>query len=311
MWLLDENGWSFSISAFGENLTGTHDPLIMIEQLGPNDLPVSNYPVSGRVGEQLTGLLFGMPGTPWFLAGIQKDQAWIVSGFSDSLEVGTVAVPPQSLRVPLSIEVKDRLKIDLLVPMVASTTLFPGMITGLPGDSLQIYMRGINWNVSNDLIQLSGLPGKAGSNSKAGNFIFRSISTDKKSTARGIFTPILDSITYNDFEELNAEILVLGYADKQVISDQDSLYLVLLSQGKDSIQATEAYYKTLSYLRAKEIGDIILSQLNNYTPQFSRYKQVVLNIIIEGRGTESPDPKKTYLPEDDKRRIVKLYWKIN
>lgn len=183
LWLLDENGWSFSISAFGENLTGTHDPLIMIEQLGPNDLPVSNYPVSGRVGEQLTGLLFGMPGTPWFLAGIQKDQAWIVSGFSDSLEVGTVAVPPQSLRVPLSIEVKDRLKIDLLVPMVASTTLFPGMITGLPGDSLQIYMRGINWNVSNDLNQLSGLPGKAGSNSKAGNFIFRSISTDKKSTA--------------------------------------------------------------------------------------------------------------------------------
>lgn len=134
---------------------------------------------------------------------------------------------------------------------------------------------------------------------------------DKKSTARGIFTPILDSITYNDFEELNAEILVLGYADKQVISDQDSLYLVLLSQGKDSIQATEAYYKTLSYLRAKEIGDIILSQLNNYNQKFSKYKQVVLNIIIEGRGTESPDPKKTYLPEDDKRRIVKLYWQIN
>lgn len=196
LWLLDENGWSFSMSAFGENLTGTHDPLVMIEQSGPNQLPLNNYPVSGRVGEQLTGFLFGMPGTPWFLAGIQKDQAWSVSGFSDSLEVGSVNVLPQALRVPLSIEVKDRFKIDLLVPVLSSTTLFPGRLTGLPDDSVQIYMRGINWNLSTELYQLSGMPGRAGTIGKSGNISFKSILADKNSTGLWADKIIANSDTF-------------------------------------------------------------------------------------------------------------------
>lgn len=178
-WLLSENGWSFSLSAFGSKLTGTDDPMVMINQIGPNNLPPDNFLVSGRVGEQLTGLLAGMPGTPWFFGGIQNERAWVVNGFTDTLEVGVVNVPSQALRIPLSLEIKDEVKLDFLVPVLSSTLLLPQQLTGFPGDSVQVFLRGMNWNVKSDIPFLSGMPGQVPDEKSMGSFRFKIIQNEK------------------------------------------------------------------------------------------------------------------------------------
>lgn len=181
-WLLSENGWSFSLTAFGAKLTGTGEPMVMMNQTGSNNLPLDNFLVSCRVGGQLTGLLAGVPGTPWFLGGIQKNKTWIVSGFSDTLEVGIVKVQNEALRVPLSIFVKGEVKLDFLVPVLSSTVLLPAKLTGYPDDSSQVYLRGLNWDIKTAIPFLSGMTDQVPLGGTSGSFKFRSIQNEKVST---------------------------------------------------------------------------------------------------------------------------------
>lgn len=183
-WILSENGWSFSISAFGEKLTGTSSPMVMVSQTGACNLPLENYLVSGRVGEQLTGLLAGIPGTPWFFGGIQKNKTWVVSGFSDSLDVGIINVPAQALRIPLSIEIKDHAKLDFLVPVLSSTLLLPQRLTGYPGDSIQVFLRGLNWKIDSDIPYLSGLSHQIPDKNHGGTIRFKVVADEKISTEK-------------------------------------------------------------------------------------------------------------------------------
>ena len=50
--------------------------------------------------------------------------------------------------------------------------------------------------------------------------------------------------------------------------------------------------------------------LNNKKDAFLEFEKASIDIIIEGRGIEYPDAKRTYELEDDKRKITKVYWKV-
>jgi hypothetical protein len=50
---------------------------------------------------------------------------------------------------------------------------------------------------------------------------------------------------------------------------------------------------------------------DQYKSLLLNFEFVVLDIIIEGRGIEKPESDRTYSDIDDKRRIAKVYWRVN
>ena len=59
-----------------------------------------------------------------------------------------------------------------------------------------------------------------------------------------------------------------------------------------------------------EVGDIINEQLAAEFAQFNQNEKAIINVIVEGRGIEYPDPTRDYKSVDDKRKITKVYWKV-
>nr|HPI55624.1 hypothetical protein [Chitinophagaceae bacterium] len=80
-------------------------------------------------------------------------------------------------------------------------------------------------------------------------------------------------------------------------------------QVSDSLQTQRNAQLYISYLRAREIGRIIEQQLSAFPEMFASFSTVLISLHMEGRGTELPEGNKVYKSNDDKRRIVKVYWK--
>jgi len=152
-WLKTENGWSVSLSAFGSGLTGNNSPVLRISFKDKNHLPSGFYPVfrSGTV----SGLFLGFPGTPWFFAGISGSEGWFLDGFMDTLSAGVVQVHRKALRNPVTIEVKDASPADFLTPDISSVILLPSQLSGFSNDSVQFYIRGIDFNLAGQVSRLS------------------------------------------------------------------------------------------------------------------------------------------------------------
>lgn len=135
---------------------------------------------------------------------------------------------------------------------------------------------------------------------------------EKREIAIELFRPILDSVLRENTgtKKLRAEIVVFGYTDETPIDENSPSYADICTQlNKYGISEME-YNNYLSYLRAKDVGDIITTLMTINSDKLSSYDEALLDIIFEGRGIEYPDSTREYELEDDKRKIVKVYWKI-
>jgi len=138
------------------------------------------------------------------------------------------------------------------------------------------------------------------------------IPADMKSKAVDLFRPLLDSmfLLAAQHRSFHAEILILGYTDEAAVPYNTPFYNQLLKLSKQKYFYNNDYYNTLSYFRAKEVGDIISDLLAKKKSSFYQFDKATFDIIVEGRGIEYPDAKRTYDLEDDKRKITKVYWKV-
>lgn len=135
---------------------------------------------------------------------------------------------------------------------------------------------------------------------------------DKKEMAIEIFRPIVDSIIneMSTSRTLHAEIIVYGFTDEAPIDESTTNYQEVVNYSKKISLSENEYNNTLSFLRAKDVGDIISMLLSINLEKLKRYDQAIIDVIMEGRGIEYPDYTREYELEDDKRKIVKVYWKV-
>ena len=111
-------------------------------------------------------------------------------------------------------------------------------------------------------------------------------------------------------KSFHTEILVLGYTDEAAVPYNTPIYNELFAKSQNKYFNNTAYYNTLSFYRAKEVGDIISKLLEEKKSSFENFDKLSIDIYVEGRGIEYPDAKRVYDQEDDKRKITKVYWKI-
>lgn len=138
------------------------------------------------------------------------------------------------------------------------------------------------------------------------------ISAEMKQRAELIYTPFIDSLLSKISQDriIHLELLVLGFDDNEVYSMQETNMDVLRQtlQLKAIDSATYRFY--ISFLRAKELAEVLATILHKQTEDCKIYRQVMMTIRFEGRGTELPDKKRLYENVDSKRRIAKLFWRL-
>ena len=137
------------------------------------------------------------------------------------------------------------------------------------------------------------------------------LTNEKRTQALKLFAPLMDSIRQSGADSLRAEILVIGYTDEQLFTAEMLAQLPqfegMLNDANQTQRNAQLY---LSYLRAREIGSIIEQELSAFPEMFASFSNILITLNMEGRGTEFPEENKLYKPIDEKRRIVKVYWKI-
>lgn len=136
---------------------------------------------------------------------------------------------------------------------------------------------------------------------------------EKREVAIELFRPILDSVLHENSttKKLHAEIIIFGYTDETPVDMSSQSYADICTQLNKSGITEMEYNNYISYLRAKDVGDIITTLMTINSDKLNQYEEALLDIIIEGRGIEYPDVNREYELEDDKRKIVKVYWKIH
>nr|MBP6315213.1 hypothetical protein [Chitinophagaceae bacterium] len=135
-----------------------------------------------------------------------------------------------------------------------------------------------------------------------------------KPIALKTFYPLVDSILRRaepqNYKSLVVQILIYGYTDAVPIAENSPLRQTLAPYMKKIPMTSENINVHLSYLRAKEIGKIIDEIIEQRKPMFDPFDKVYIQIVHEGKGQELPDRKKKYRIDDERRRVVKIYWKI-
>ncbi len=128
------------------------------------------------------------------------------------------------------------------------------------------------------------------------------------------FSPLVDSIIGRAKQQashsLIVQILIYGYTDGVRISDQSPLYQTLRPYMKKIPMTSENINLHLSYLRANEIGKIISEIVDQRKSDLDSFDKVFIQIVQEGKGEELPDAKKKYETNDERRRVVKIFWRV-
>ncbi|HMN33667.1 MAG: hypothetical protein IT215_00590 [Chitinophagaceae bacterium] len=139
------------------------------------------------------------------------------------------------------------------------------------------------------------------------------IPNEIKPKAIALYKPLLDSMfaISNQTGKSHLEILVLGYTDEESIPYSNPIYNELLTKNKKESFVDLEYYNALSYERAKIVADLLSEMIKNELQKTKSPRSISFDLLIEGRGIEYPESKRIYELEDDKRKITKVYWKLN
>jgi hypothetical protein len=138
-------------------------------------------------------------------------------------------------------------------------------------------------------------------------------SEERRKLAKQVFQPLLDSLVGKQVmrDTLRAEILILGYSDLTPRMEDIIAYDYLCRLSRKSFLDQKKFQDWFSFVRARETGSVIMELFDQYKSLLLNFEFVVLDIIIEGRGIEKPESDRTYSDIDDKRRIAKVYWRVN
>ncbi|MBK8686380.1 MAG: hypothetical protein IPN26_16115 [Bacteroidetes bacterium] len=138
-------------------------------------------------------------------------------------------------------------------------------------------------------------------------------SEERRKQATQVFQPLLDSLVGKQVmrDTLRAEILILGYSDLTPRMEDIIAYDYLCRLSRKSFLDQKSFQDWFSFVRARETGSVIMELFDQYKSLLLNFEFVVLDIIIEGRGIEKPESDRTYSDIDDKRRIAKVYWRVN
>ncbi|MBN8667420.1 MAG: hypothetical protein J0M30_07940 [Chitinophagales bacterium] len=132
---------------------------------------------------------------------------------------------------------------------------------------------------------------------------------------RSIFQPLVNELTNfaGKFsgKKLTASVIILGFADADPIAPESGL-AQLLKQGSEKTDWTSAdLNQELSRRRAESVGKMIKRMIADQTTGKPAYSQFSTEVLPQGRGEEYPDPAVTdYQANDERRRIVKVFWNI-
>ncbi len=141
------------------------------------------------------------------------------------------------------------------------------------------------------------------------------IPEEKKVFARKYFSPVLDSLIYfsNKYNAVfrNAKVIVNGYSDASQVSKTSKLYKTLCDSLQNENPSTQELNAALSALRAEEISTFLLQTLKESSNRFLSVEKITFLAEEAGYGEQLPDPSiKNYKRNDDRRRIVVVFWNV-
>lgn len=141
------------------------------------------------------------------------------------------------------------------------------------------------------------------------------IPEDKKVIVEKSFSPLIDSLVkfYNKYGDVDkkATLVILGYADGSGYSPESEIYKSIIEKLNDSTATKEKMNQQLSEWRAINIGNLMEISIEKKIPTYKDIKSIDFLFVEKGKGEEYPSKRITdYKTEDERRRIVLLFWNI-
>lgn len=139
------------------------------------------------------------------------------------------------------------------------------------------------------------------------------IPQDKADMANNLFSPVIDSLinfsnAYSTIDQTGT-IVVNGYADGMDINDSSELHALLLTALNKTSASKEQLNMQLSQLRADAISALMEKLVFTKQGQFASWNKFVVNMFEYGQGETYPTKTiKDYTTDDERRRVVLLYW---
>jgi hypothetical protein len=130
-------------------------------------------------------------------------------------------------------------------------------------------------------------------------------------TAKKAFVPVFDkmmafAIKYSG-KQLQATMVVLGFADEQGYTEDSPLYKDLSS----AIQSANPIRQQLNIEISKRRATTISKILKEISDNMLIVQKLEVQFVAQGRGEHRPNPSITnYTPDDERRRVVIIYWSV-
>jgi hypothetical protein len=141
------------------------------------------------------------------------------------------------------------------------------------------------------------------------------IPEDKNAMADTLFIPVVDSLinfanAYATIEQTGT-IVVNGYADGMNIDNTSPLYDLLLAALKKTAASKEELNQQLSQLRADAISSLMEKLVRKKQDQFVSWRSFNIDLFENGQGETYPTKTiKDYTVDDERRRVVLIYWSV-
>jgi outer membrane protein OmpA-like peptidoglycan-associated protein len=130
-------------------------------------------------------------------------------------------------------------------------------------------------------------------------------------SAKKAFTPVFDKMmsfaAKYPRKQLQATMVVLGFADEQGYAEDSPLYKDLAS----AIQSAEPTRQQLNIEISKRRATNISKVLKEMSDNMLVVQKFEIQFIAQGRGEHRPNPSITnYTADDERRRVVIIYWGV-
>ena len=141
------------------------------------------------------------------------------------------------------------------------------------------------------------------------------IPVTKLTQAKALFSPVVDSLIkfanqYTNIPRI-ATIVVDGYADGSNIAPTSTNYTKLVNYLGNTTPTKENLNTALSAMRASEMSKLFDKITEQKAPYFKNNSNIAFQNIELASGEKLPSNKiKNYKENDERRRIVIVYWSV-
>ena len=130
-------------------------------------------------------------------------------------------------------------------------------------------------------------------------------------TAKKAFKPVFDRMmafaAKYPGKQLQATMVVLGFADEQGYAEDSPLYKDLASAIQSANPTRQQLNIEISKRRATNISKVLKEMSDNMLV----VQKFEIQYVAQGRGEHRPNPSvNNYVSDDERRRVVILYWGV-